>query len=79
MYPTAEETVCLRAEGIDNNNGGVRRVRLSKGLSNDDGGVGRGRGIRDASKESETTTEAAGARRQARGIYNIYVGVKGRR
>ena len=54
--------MCLRAEGIDNNNGGVIRVRRSKGLNGNDGGVGRGQGIRDASEGSETTTEAAGAR-----------------
>ena len=29
------------------------------GGDDDDGGVGKGRGIDDASKESETTTEAA--------------------
>ena len=56
--------MCLRAEGIDNNGGGIGRVGRSKGIGNDDGGVGRGRGIRDASKGLETMTEAAGARQQ---------------
>ena len=57
--------MCLRAEGIDNDEGGVRRVRRAKGLRDDDRGVDRGRGIHDASEGLETTTEAAGARRQA--------------
>ena len=56
--------MCLRAEVIDDYGGGVGRVRRAKGLSDNDGGINRGRGIRDASKVSETTTEAAGARRQ---------------
>ena len=71
--------MCLRAEGIDNNEGGVGRVRRYKGLSDSDGGVGRGRGIRDASKGLETTTEAAGDRRWAQGIYDDDIGVEGGR
>ena len=31
---------------------------MARGIDNDDGGVGGGRGIDDASKGSETTTEA---------------------
>ena len=71
--------VCLQAQGIDDNDGGVGRVRQSGGLSEDDGGVGRGRGIYDESKGLETTTEAARARQRAQGIYNNDGGVgKGR-
>ena len=62
--------MCLRDQGIDNNRGGVGRVRLAHGLSNDNRGVDRGRGIDDASKGLETTTEAAGARQRAQGIYD---------
>ena len=54
----------LWAQGIDNNDGGVRRVIQACELSDDDRGVGRGQGIYDVSVGSETTTEAAGARRQ---------------
>ena len=60
----------LRAQGIDDNNGVVGRVRRAHRISNEDGGVGRGRGIYDASKGSETRTEAAVARQRSRGIYN---------
>ena len=69
--------MCLQVEGIDDDDGGVGRVRRAKGLSDDDRGSGRGRGIRDASKESETTTEADGDRRQSRGIYDDCRGVEG--
>ena len=62
--------MCLRAESVDDYNDGVRRISWAKGLSDDDGGVGRGRGIRDASKGSETTTETAGPRRRSQGIYD---------
>ena len=55
--------VCLRAQLIDNDNGGV----------------GKGRGIDDASKVLETTTEAAGARQRAQGIYDDDRGVGGGR
>ena len=60
----------LRAQGIDEDNSGVGRVRRARGLSNDDEGVGRGREIRDGSEASETKTEATGARQRARGIYD---------
>ena len=56
---TAEAAVCLQAQGIDNDNGGIGRVRLGRGLSNDDGGVGRGRGIDNAYEGLEKTAEAA--------------------
>ena len=71
--------MCLLAEGIENNDIGVGRVRWSKGLSDGYGCVIRGRGIRDASEGSETTTEAAGSRQQARLIYDNYGGVGGGR
>ena len=51
--------MCLRDQGIDDNNGAVYIVRQSRGLSNDNGGVGRGRGIDDTSKGSDTTTDVA--------------------
>ena len=76
---TVEALVCLRDQGINNNYGSVGRVRQAKGLSKDDGGVGWGRGIRDASEGSETTTEAAGARQRAQGIYDDYGGIGGGR
>ena len=60
----------LQAKGIDNNDGGVRRVGRTRELSNNNVGVGRGRRIYDASEKSEITTEATGARRQAQVIYN---------
>ena len=65
----------LRDQGIDNDDGGVGRVRWARRLSNDDGGVGRGRGIYDASEGSETTTEAAGARQRSQVIYDNDGGV----
>ena len=49
--------MCLQDQGIDDNDGGVRRLRWARGLSNDDGGVRRERGIYDASEGSETTAE----------------------
>ena len=57
--------MCLRAEGIDDNGGGVGRVRWAKLISNYDGGVDRGQGIGDAFKGLETTPEAAGDRRRS--------------
>ena len=57
--------MCLRAQGIDNNDGDVGRVRWARGISDNDGDFGRGQGIHDASKGSETTTKAAGARQRA--------------
>ena len=71
--------MCLRAEGIDKNNSGARRGIRAIGISNDGEGVGRGREIYDASEGSETTTEAAGARRRTQGIYNNDRGVEGGR
>ena len=69
--------MCLRAQGIDDKDGCVIRLRRAHGISNDSGGVGRGRGIHDASEGSETTTEAAGARQRAQVIYDDNVGVDG--
>ena len=60
MTPTAEAAVCLRSQGIEEDNGGVGGGRWSRGLSDNDGGVGRGRGINDASEVLETMTEAEG-------------------
>ena len=67
---TAEAPVCFRAEGFEDNNIDVWRVRHTKGLSDDDGGISRQQGIRDAPKESETTTDAEGDRRRSRRICN---------
>ena len=69
--------MCLRAQGIDNNDGDVGRVRRSRGLSEDNGGVKRGQGIRDASEGSETTTEVAGDIRQSQVTYDDDGGVGG--
>ena len=55
-----EAHVCLRAQGIDDDDSVVDRVRRAWGLSKDDGGVNRGRGIYDVSEVLETTTEASG-------------------
>ena len=55
----AEALVCLQAQGIDNDDRVVGRVRWARGLSNNDRGIGRGGGIDNASEGSETTTEAA--------------------
>ena len=52
--------MCLRSQCIDDNNGGVGRVRQDHGISNNDRGVGRGRGIHNASMGLETSTDAAG-------------------
>ena len=67
--------MCLRDQGVDDNNGEVRSVRRARGLSNDDGGVGRGRVIYDASKGLETMMGAAGDRRRARVVYDDDEGV----
>ena len=55
--------MCLCAQVIEDNNGSVVRVGWYRGLSDDGVGVGRGRGIRDTSGGSETTTEEAGDKR----------------
>ena len=60
--------MCLQAQVIHDDASGVDRVRQALGLRKNDGGVGRGRGIDDASEVLETTTEAAGDRRQAQRI-----------
>ena len=67
----------LLAEDIDDVDGGFRTVRRSKVIRDNDGCVGRGRGVHDASKGMETTTEAAGDRRRDRGIYGNDGGVLG--
>ena len=53
-------------QGIDDNDGGAGILRRSRRLSNDYGGFGKIRGINIASKGSDSTTEAAGARRRAK-------------
>ena len=75
MSPTTEAPVCLRAQGINNDNGGVGRARQACGISDNDGGVGRVQGIHNASKGLETTAEVAGARRLDQGIYDDGGGV----
>ena len=69
--------MCLRAQGIDKDNGNIGRRKRSQGISGDDGGVGRGQGIDESSGGLETKTEAAGDRRWAQGIYDNDVGVGG--
>ena len=51
--------MCLRDQGIEEDNNFVKRVRQARGLSNDDGGVCIRRGIYDASEGSDTMIEAA--------------------
>ena len=60
----------LRAQDIDDNDGGVGRVRQAHGISKNDGGVSRGRGIYNASEVSEKMMEAAEARRRPQVIYD---------
>ena len=50
--------MCLRAQGIYDDNGVVDRLRPARGLSDDNGGVGRGQGIDDTPKGLETIIEA---------------------
>ena len=58
----------LQTQGIDDNNGGVVRVRQAHRLSDNNGGVGRGRGIYDASEGLETTMEATRDRQRVQRI-----------
>ena len=51
--------MCLWAQVIDDDDGGVGRVRRACRLRNYNGGVGKGQGIVDASEELETMMEAA--------------------
>ena len=62
----------LQAQGIDDDSGGVGRVRRFRGLSDEDRDVGRGRGIYDASEGLETTMEAVGDRQRSLVIYDKY-------
>ena len=50
--------MCLQAQVIDDNDGGISGRRRALGLNENDGGVGRGQGIDDTSEVSETTKEA---------------------
>ena len=52
--------MCLWDQGIDNDGGGVARLRRARRLSDDNRGIGRGQGIRNVSKVLETPTESAG-------------------
>ena len=49
--PTVEAPVRLQDQGIDDNNGGVDRVRWAGGLSDNNGGVDRGRVICNVSDQ----------------------------
>ena len=62
MSPTAEASVCLQDQGIDDNDGGVRRLIRAIGLSDNGRGVDRGRLIYNAYKRLETTTKSTGSR-----------------
>ena len=57
--------MCLRDQGIDNNDGGVGIVRRACGPRYDNEGVDIGRRVRNTSERSETKTEATGAIQQA--------------
>ena len=70
MSLTEEAAVCLRVQGIDDNDNGVGRVRRARGLINNNKGVGRGRGIDHVSKGLETEVKVARDRRRAWGIYD---------
>ena len=59
MSLTVEAVVCLQAQGIDNKNGGIGKVRWDHGISDDDEGVGRGQILDDVSEGLEITTEVA--------------------
>ena len=71
-----EALVRLQDQGIDNDDDGGGRVRRADRISDDNGGVGRGRGIYDASRGLETTTEAVRARQQDQVIYDDDEGVR---
>ena len=58
--------MCLRSQGIDDDDGVVERVRQAHGLINNNGGVGRGRGIDNASDGLETTAEASRIQKRRR-------------
>ena len=76
-FLTVEATVCLQAQVIDDDVGGVGRGRQARGLSNDNQGIGGGRGINNVSEWSETTTEVAWDWRSSLGIYDDDGGVGG--
>ena len=69
--------MCLRSQGIDDDNGDVDGGIWSQVLRNNDGGVGGGREIHDTSEGSETMPEAEGDQRRDRGIYDNDGGVDG--
>ena len=71
--------MCLRYQGIDDDGGGIDRVRRSRRLINNSRGVVRGQVIDNASEGLETSMEVVGDRRRSRGIYDKYRGVGGGR
>ena len=75
MSPAAEAAVCLQAYGIDDYDGAVEGGIRARGISNNNGCFGRGKGKNNASKGSESTTEAARAQQRYQGIYGVYKGV----
>ena len=58
--PTAEVTVCLRSQVIDDKDGEVGGRRRAWEISDKNRGVVGGQGIDDTSEGSKTTTEASG-------------------
>ena len=69
--------MCLQAQVIGNNDGGVGGGRQAQGPSNNNGGVVRGQGIYNVSEISETMTETVGDQRRAQGTYDDNGGVSG--
>ena len=69
MSPVVEAVVCLQAQDIDDDDGGVGRVRGVHGPSNNVKGVGRGQRNDKASKGLEKTAEAAKIRGQQRRLW----------
>ena len=66
------------AQGV-NNDEGVGGGRRAQGIDENNGGVVRGIGRYDAPKGSENTTEAVAAQQQAQGIDDDNGGVNGGR
>ena len=58
--------MCLRSQGIDDDDEGFGGGRRTRGLSDNNGGVGRGKGIYDTYKGSETAMGAARIQGQQR-------------
>ena len=62
----AGDAVCLKAQGIDNNDGGVGGGRRAQGFSKNYRGISGGRVIYNASEGLEKMTEAARIQGQRR-------------